>query len=239
MPLTKITGLVLFLSVSVGLVCTPFTANGQDEKPELKTMKQKASYLVGFDIGQDVLRRELDVDHDLLVKGFLDAVAEKQPPMTATEIAAVMEAFEKQVQSKLDAKWKSLSKTNMEKGLAFLEKNKLAKGIIQLESGLQYRVLSKGDGAKPKNGNQVKIHVIGKRLDSTEFENTYTEKMPVTLTVGVSLRGLDDALRRMSVGSKWELFIPSNLAFGPNGSPPAIGPNESLVYVVELLEVVK
>lgn len=231
--------LLLTSIASIALLSSISSVAAQDKKTELKTLKEKASYLAGFDIGEDVLRRELDVDFDIMVQGFRDAVAKKKPPMTKTEIESVMAAFEKQLLEKSEAKWKELSKQNMEIGVAFLAKNKLADGVAQLESGLQYKVTKKSDGVKPKNGNQVKIHVIGKHMDGEEFENTVVVKMPVTVTVGTTLRGLDEALRRMTVGAKWQLFIPANLGFGQNGSPPAVGPNETLIYEVELLEIVK
>jgi len=228
-----------FLFTSIVSLALSIDASAQEKGPELKTLKEKASYLVGFDIGEDVLRRELDVDFDIMVQGFRDAVAKKKAPMTKTEIESVMAAFEKKILEKSNAKWKALSKKNMEDGVAFLAKNKLAEGVAQLESGLQYKVVKKSDGVKPKNGNQVKIHVIGKHMDGEEFENTVKIKMPVTVTVGTTLRGLDEALRRMTVGATWQIFIPANLGFGQNGSPPAVGPNETLIYEVELLEIVK
>ena len=127
----------------------------------------------------------------------------------------------------------------MEKGTAFLTRNKLAEGVIQLESGLQYKVLKKAKGDQPKNGTRVKIHVLGKHVDGKSFENTFERKTPVTVTVGTTLRGLDEALRRMSVGEKWELFIPAELGFGQRGSPPLLGPNETLIYEVQLLEILE
>ncbi len=228
-----------FLFTSIVSLALSTNVASQEKSKELKTLKEKASYLVGFNIGEDVLRRELDVDFDIMVQGFRDAVAEKNPPMTKTEMESVMAAFEKKILEKSNAKWKALSKENMEKGVAFLAKNKLAEGVAQLESGLQYKTIKKSEGAKPKNGNQVKIHVIGKHIDGEEFENTVKVKMPVTVTVGTTLRGLDEALRRMTAGATWQLFIPSNLGFGQNGSPPAVGPNETLIYEVELIEIVK
>lgn len=206
---------------------------------ELKTLKQKASYLVGFDIGEDVLRRELAVDYEILVKGFLDAVNKRQPPMSKSEMESVMVAFEKQVNAIADQKWKNLARKNMEIGTSFLAKNKLAKGVIQSESGLQYKTITKSTGEKPKLGSSIKIHVIGKHCDQTEFENTYKAKQPIVVTVGTTIRGLDEAVQRMQAGEKWEIYIPSNLAFGQRGSPPAVGPNETLIYEVELLEVIK
>ena len=120
-----------------------------------------------------------------------------------------------------------------------MNKNKVAEGVIQLEDGLQYKVIKAAKGAQPKNGDRVKIHVIGKHVDGSAFENTFESKTPVTVTVGATLRGLDEGLRRMSVGAKWELYIPAEKGFGQRGSPPAVGPNETLIYVVELVEIVK
>ncbi|MEE2642333.1 MAG: FKBP-type peptidyl-prolyl cis-trans isomerase [Planctomycetota bacterium] len=219
-------------------------ATGQEKKDangtgELKSLKQKASYLVGFDIGEDVLRRELDVDYAILIRGFLDAVNKKNPPMTDAEMKSVMAAFEKQVAEKANAKWKALARTNLEQGIRFLNQNKLAEGVIQLESGLQYRVIKAAEGGQPVNGQRVKIHVRGKHVDGKVFEDTNEQKQPISITVGTTLRGLDEALRRMSVGEKWELYIPADKAFGQRGSPPAIGPNETLVYEVELIEIEK
>ncbi|MEC9092907.1 MAG: FKBP-type peptidyl-prolyl cis-trans isomerase, partial [Planctomycetota bacterium] len=114
---------------------------------------------------------------------------------------------------------------------------KLSEGVIQLENGLQYKVLKTAKGNPPQNGDRVKIHVQGKHVDGNIFENTFELKTPVTVTVGTTLRGLDEALRRMPAGEKWELFIPANLGFGQRGSPPLVGPNETLIYEVELLEI--
>jgi FKBP-type peptidyl-prolyl cis-trans isomerase FklB len=209
------------------ITCFPGTLCSQ-EKMELKTLKQKASYLVGFDIGEDVLRRELAVDYEILVKGFLDAVNKRQPPMSKSEMESVMVAFEKQVNAIADQKWKNLARKNMEIGTSFLTINKLA-----------YKTITKSTGEKPKLGSSIKIHVIGKHCDQTEFENTYKAKQPIVVTVGTTIRGLDEAVQRMQAGEKWEIYIPSNLAFGQRGSPPAVGPNETLIYEVELLEVIK
>lgn len=208
-----------------------------DAPKELKTLKEKASYLVGYDIGEDILRRELDVDPEILIRGLLDAIKRKDPPLSKTEMESVMNAFEKQVAEKANARWKELARSNLEKGSAFLARNKLAEGVIQLESGLQYRVIQSAKGDKPKNGDRVKVHVHGKHIDGSTFENTYETKTPVTVTVGATLRGLDEALRRMAIGEKWELFIPADQAFGQRGSPPLVGPNETLIYEVELLEI--
>ena len=232
----RLTTFALFLSlISTQLI----TAQDEKSDVELKTLKQKASYLVGFDIGEDILRRELDVDYQLIIRGIMDAVSKKKPPMTKTEMQSVMTEFEKKVAEKANAKWAALAKSNLEKGVAFATKNKLADGVIQLESGLQYKVLKKAEGDRPKNGDKVKVHVLGKHLDGATFEDTSATKQPVTVTVGATLRGLDEALRRMSVGERWQLFIPANLGFGQRGSPPIIGPNETLIYEIELLEISK
>lgn len=208
-----------------------------DEEP--KTFKQKASYLLGYDIGQDILRRELDLDQRMLIRGLLDAAKKVKPPMSEAEIAAIMKEFEKKEADKANAKWAAMAKSNLEDGLAFLNKNKLKDGVIQLESGLQYQVIKSAKGDKPKNGDRVRIHVKGQLLDGSPIDDTYKAKMPATVTVGGYIRGIDSALRRMSVGEKWKLFIPGDLGLGVNGLPPVVGPNETLVYEVELLEIVK
>lgn len=211
----------------------------QKSQVELKSFTEKASYLLGHDIGGDVLRRELEIDPELFVRGILDALEKKSPPLSKTEVESVMKLFEKKENDKANAKWTALAKSNLEKGVAFLGKNKLVDGVIQLESGLQYKTLAKGSGEKPKNGQKVVVHVKGQHLDGEVFEDTYENKKPVTVTVGATLRGLDEALRRMNVGSKWQLFIPAELGFGQRGSPPIVGPNETLIYEVEIVELAK
>lgn len=206
---------------------------------ELKSLKQKASYMIGFDIGEDVLRRELDVDYQILIKGFLDAVNKRNPPLSKTEIESVMKAFEKQVKAKANEKWKELSRTNLEQGAKFLSKNKLAEGVIQLETGVQYKILNRAKGDKPKNGDRIKIKLFAKHLDGKVFEDTRNAEKPVEVVVGATLRGLDAAFRRMSVGETWQVVIPADQAFGQRGSPPTIGPNETLIYEVELIEIMK
>ena len=121
----------------------------------------------------------------------------------------------------------------------YLKSNSTKEGYTVTASGLQYKVLKAAKGVQPKNGNRAKIHVLGKHVDGKAFENTFEQKMPVTVTVGTTLRGLDEALRRMSVGEKWELYIPAQLGFGQRGSPPLLGPNETLIYEVQLLEILE
>lgn len=200
-------------------------------KGVLKTQKDKASYAIGLDIGRNVKRSGVDVSPEMIAKGIADALAGK-PLLTEEEIRAVMTAMQKEMQAKAEA----AGAKNAKDGKAFLESNKEKKGVKTLASGLQYRVIKSGAGKSPKATDTVKTNYKGTLIDGTQFD---ASQEPVEFKVGGVIPGWTEALKLMKVGDKWQLFIPSELAYGPRGSGPDIGPNAVLIFDIELLEIVE
>jgi FKBP-type peptidyl-prolyl cis-trans isomerase FkpA/FKBP-type peptidyl-prolyl cis-trans isomerase FklB len=156
--------------------------------------------------------------------------------LTEEEKATVMQTFQEQAMAKREAEQKALSEKNIAEGTAYLEANKAKEGVTVTESGLQYRVITEGTGVVPTATDSVSVHYSGKLLDGTEFDSSIARGEPVTFDVTGVIAGWTEALQLMPKGSKWELVIPSDLAYGPGGNGP-IPPNSVLVFEVELLEV--
>lgn len=137
----------------------------------------------------------------------------------------------------LYAQGESMSTSSGSAGQIFLEKNKQKPGVVTLADGLQYKILIKGQGERPRDGDQVTVHYSGTLIDGTEFDSSYKRGQPATFPVNGVIPGWTEALKLMKVGSTWELYIPSSLAYGERGAPPAIGPNQTLIFKVELLSI--
>jgi FKBP-type peptidyl-prolyl cis-trans isomerase FklB len=214
--------------------------------PELKTPKQQISYAIGTDIGKDVERNlvgaRIDIEPEVLVRGIADVLLKRDPLMTAEEMKTAMQALNEQMQAartKQVEELKAAGEANKKAGEAFLAANAKKKGITTTESGLQYEVLKAGKGPSPKATDKVVAHYHGTLLDGKVFDSSVERKEPLEIPVGDVIAGWVEALQLMKVGDKWRLFVPANLAYGPNGSPPVIGPNSALIFEVELLEIKK
>ena len=211
----------------------------EDKKSEFKTEKEKVSYSIGTSIGANFRMQEIDVDLDVMLRGIKDAIAEKEFAMTEEQMRETMMAFQKKMQEKMMAKREKEMKENAEKGKKFLEENKKKKGVVTLPSGLQYKVIKEGTGATQKDTAQVKTHHRGTLIDGTEFDSSYKRGKPAEFPVRGVIKGWTEALQLMKEGAKWELYIPSELAYGERGSAPNIGPNSALIFEIELIEVMK
>lgn len=203
-------------------------------KIELKTQKEKVSYGIGLNIGKDIKRSGVEVSPELIAKGIADALAGGKVLMTDEEIREVMIAMQKELQAKAEALRKPIADKNAKEGKAFLEANKTKSGVKTLASGLQYKVIKSGTGKTPKATDTVKTNYKGTLIDGTQFD---ASKEPVTFPVGRVIPGWTEALKLMKVGDKWQLFIPSDLAYGESGSGPDIGPNAVLIFDIELLGI--
>lgn len=205
----------------------------------LNTLNQKASYAIGLNIGRSIKQDDLELDPKLIARGIQDAMStDGKPLLTDQQLQAVMQEFQQQLQAKALTKQKEQAETNKKKGEAFLAKNKQKEGVVTLESGLQYEVLKKGDGQSPKATDTVTAHYHGTLLDGTVFDSSLQGgREPITIGVNQVIKGWTEALQLMKVGDKWRLYVPSDLAYGPNGSRGAIGPNETLIFEVELLSI--
>jgi FKBP-type peptidyl-prolyl cis-trans isomerase FklB len=203
----------------------------------LQTAKQKASYAIGQNIGNGLKKDEVDVDSASLARGIRDAMAGNKSLLTDEEAKAALTALATEVRAKQQAKIEQLSAANKKEGDEFLAANKTKEGIVALPSGLQYQVEKAGNGPKPVIGDKVVCNYSGTLLEGKEFDSSYKRGQPVTLQVGEVIKGWNEALQLMPVGSKWKLFIPPDLAYGDRGAGQEIGPNSTLIFEVELLSI--
>jgi FKBP-type peptidyl-prolyl cis-trans isomerase FklB len=206
------------------------------EKPELKTQKDKLSYAIGLDMGNSLKKNGLDVDPNIVVLGIKDALAGTTPLMTNEEVKAVIMAVQKDLQSKQQERAKIMGEKSKKDGDKFLADNKKKKGVKTLPSGLQYKVLAEGNGKMPKTTDTVTVNYKGTLVDGTEFDSSYKRGEPATFPVTGVIKGWTEALQLMKEGAKWQLVIPSDLAYGERGGGP-IGPNAVLIFEVELISV--
>ena len=193
---------------------------------------ERFSYSLGMSITSNLINSGVTkIDLNTLFEGIKDTFEGNMPQIMPEEANKILEAFmAKSASQQGDA--------NLEAGLAFLAENKTKEGVTELPSGLQYTVLKEGDGEIPNSTDQVKCHYHGTLIDGTVFDSSVERKEPAVFPVNGVIQGWVEALQLMSVGSKWKLFIPSELAYGPRGAGGAIGPNAALIFDVELLEIV-
>ena len=225
---------------------TPAAKTGQataaGKAPATKTMalttpKDKASYAIGMNIARGLHRDSVDVDPNILLQGLKDVLAGGKTLMTDDEAKAALTALQADVNKRQQEKVQALGDANKKEGDAFLAANKTKDGVVTLPSGLQYKILVEGTGPKPMPSDSVVCNYKGTLLDGTEFDSSYKRGQPATFAVGQVIHGWTEALQLMPVGSKWQLFIPPDLAYGPSGAGPVIGPNSTLVFEVELLSI--
>ena len=201
----------------------------------LKTQKDKASYAIGLNIGKSMHKDSVDVDPNILLRGMKDGLAGAKPLLTDEEAKAAMVALQADLRKKGEEKMLVQGEANKKQGDAFLAENKSKDGVVTLPSGLQYKILKEGTGPKPTATDTVVCNYKGTLLDNTEFDSSYKRGQPATFPVSGVIKGWTEALQLMPVGSKWELFIPADLAYGARGGPGGgIGPNATLVFEVEL-----
>jgi FKBP-type peptidyl-prolyl cis-trans isomerase FkpA len=200
--------------------------------------KQRNSYMIGMDVGRSLEPIKDEIDVATLTQAMQAVFAGKPTKMTPAEADALRAEFGKKVQEKLAAKAAAAGAENLKAGEAFLAANKTKPGVRTTASGLQYKVLRQGSGATPQPTDQVKVHYKGTLLDGTKFDSSYDRGEPATFGLNQVIPGWSEGVALMPVNSKYEFWIPSNLAYGPNGQPP-IGANSTLHFEVELLEIVK
>ena len=208
-------------------------------KKDLKTKRDKISYSVGLDIGQKLKQREFDLNTWILYKGIKDGLKGEKSLLSDEEMKIVMNAYLKEVQDKMQKKQKTQGGINKAEGKKFLASNKKKQGVKTTKSGLQYKVFRKGSGKKPKSTDKVKVNYEGKLINGTVFDSSYERKQPVSFLLNRVIKGWTEGLQLMAEGSKFEFYIPSDLAYGPSGSGGKIGPDSTLIFVVELLKIEK
>jgi FKBP-type peptidyl-prolyl cis-trans isomerase FklB len=204
----------------------------------LTTQKQKVSYAIGMGLGKNLKRDSVDIDPTVLLRGLKDALADAKPMLTDDEAKAAITQLQAEVRAKEEEKAKVAALENKMKGDAFLAANKTKDGVVTTPSGLQYKIIKEGTGPKPTTEDIVECNYRGTLVDGTEFDSSYKRGQPLKIPVGQVIKGWTEAMQLMPVGSKWELYIPSNLAYGERGAPGSpIGPNSTLIFEVELLSI--
>ncbi|HVD96150.1 MAG TPA: FKBP-type peptidyl-prolyl cis-trans isomerase [Candidatus Limnocylindria bacterium] len=217
------------LIVSASLLALPLF--GQEKSPQLKDQKDKVSYSIGMNIGFNLSRQKVDINPELLAAGIKDAIAGK-PQLTQDQVKDIMAQFEKD----MEQKQKQAGEKNKTEGGKFLEENKKKPGVKTTASGLEYKPIKEGTGPQPKATDMVTVNYRGTLIDGTEFDSSYKRGQPATFPVNGVIKGWTEALQLMKVGSKYQLWIPSNLAYGERSVSAEIGPNATLIFEVELMD---
>ncbi len=220
----KVVRLLLFTGI-----CIPLVSVAQQE---LSTQKQKVSYAVGVSIAQRV-QQNIDVDVDALTLAIRDVLSGEGPRMTPEEIQTTLEEERKKV-TEMQA---AIAEKSKQAGEMFLAENMRKDGVMQTDSGLQYKIMEEGAGDSPSASDTVVVHYRGTLIDGTEFDSSYKRNTPATFPVSGVIQGWQEGLQLMKVGSKYQFFIPSALAYGERGASGAIGPNQTLIFEVDLQEI--
>jgi FKBP-type peptidyl-prolyl cis-trans isomerase FklB len=210
----------------------------QGANVKLETRQDKISYSIGMSVGKNLHRDSIAISPEAFLRGVMDAKLDSSKHlMTEAEIQDTMRAFSREMQVKQEERARAQAIKNITEGATFLAENAKKPGVVTLPSGLQYRVITEGTGKKPQLTSTVKTHYTGRLLDGTEFDSSRKHGQPAEFPCNGVIPGWTEALQLMKAGSKWELYIPSNLAYGEQGAGNVIPPNATLIFEIELLEV--
>ena len=203
----------------------------------LKTQKDKFSYALGMNLGANLHKQSVPVDPNIMARGLKDALAGGKTLLTEDEARAAITAVQNDMREKQQVKMQAAGDANKKEGEAFLAGNKAKEGVVALPSGLQYKVLKEGNGPKPTATDSVVCNYRGTLINGTEFDSSSKHGGPATFPVNGVIKGWTEALQLMPVGSKWQLFVPSDLAYGERGAGGDIGPKATLIFEVELVSI--
>jgi FKBP-type peptidyl-prolyl cis-trans isomerase len=207
--------------------------------PTLDTQQKKVSYAIGLNLGKTLKAQEVAADYDSLTRGVKDGLAGTSL-LDDNQIDETMATFQKEMQAKMQTKMTEEGQKNQDAGKTFLAETEKKPGVQKTASGLLYEIVKAGDGPKPASTDTVKVHYRGTLIDGKEFDSSYKRNQPAVFPVNRVITGWHEALQLMPVGSKWKLYIPSDLAYGPQGAAGgAIPPNAVLLFDVELLSIEK
>ena len=219
--------------LGIGLWAGPVSAQ---EPAVLNTPKEKVSYALGVGVARNFKRQGIEVDLDLLVKGLRDELAAQKLLLSEDDLRTTMKGFQEEMRQKQVEAAKLAAAANKKAGDAFLAENQKKEGVVALPSGLQYKILKAGDGKKPTDDDTVECQYRGTLINGTEFDSSQRVGKPVSFELKGAIAGWKEALKLMPVGSKWQIFIPPQLAYGER-SVGAIGPDSTLIFEVELISV--
>ena len=222
----------VFALILVALMTGPVMA--QDVTSE----KGKLSYAVGWDIGEDIKRRGAEFDVETIVTAIRDSAAGKDPQVPAEDMIAMLTELQQKVRQEQAEAFQKLSEENQKAAEEFLAANLSKNGIVALPSGIQYRVIEEGEGARPGMESTVKVHYRGSKINGHEFDSSFARGVPEEFAVNAVLKGWQEVLPLMKTGATWQVFVPPELAFGARGNPP-VGPNEALMFDLKLVEIIE
>lgn len=218
--------------VACGAESTATAAQAEDSG--LETFEQRLAYIVGANLGKQLAADGLEVDLDIVLQGLKDTMSGGEMKISQEQVQATMQ----ELQSKMQEKMTAAAQENLEAGQAFLAENSSKEGIVTLDNGLQYRIVTEGTGEKPTASDRVSVHYTGTLVDGTKFDSSRDRGAPATFGVGQVIAGWTQVLQMMPVGSRWEVFIPAELGYGMQPPPGStIGPNSALIFDVELLGI--
>lgn len=213
------------------------------EEAVLESELQKLSYVLGSNVGAQFRMEEIEIDQVAFSQGLADVTGDVEPRLSQEDVMTIFQKFqEKQMakqqeqQTAMEVAMNAAGEENVKAGEAFMAENAEKEGVVTLESGLQYKVITAGTGPQPSAEDRVEVHYRGLLLDGTEFDSSYERNETATFGVNQVISGWTEALQLMKEGAKWELYIPSALAYGPGGAGQLIGPNATLIFEVELLQ---
>lgn len=231
MKMNLVTAAVMSFALSTGIAAT--------DAASLATDKDKLSYSIGADLGKNFKNQGIDISPDALAKGMQDAMSGSQLILTEQQMKDVLNKFQKDLMAKRTADFNKKADENKVKGETFLTENKAKQGVVVLPSGLQYKIINAGTGAKPGKTDTVTVEYTGHLIDGTVFDSTDKSGKPATFQVSQVIPGWTEALQLMPAGSTWEIYVPSGLAYGPRSVGGPIGPNETLIFKIHLISVKK
>lgn len=213
---------------------------GSVSAQDVNSNKNKLSYAIGYEIGRDFTERKMDVDINTVIRALQDGYAKKTPAVPDETMRDMLGKMQDKMRDEAMTKFKQLADENKAKSSKFLAENKTKKGIVTLPSGVQYRVIEEGSAAGAKRAtaqSEVTVHYRGSLASGLEFDSSFARGEPVHFKVDSVIKGWQEVLPLMKVGDHWQVFVPSDLAYGDRGQPPRIGPNEALVFEIKLIDV--
>jgi FKBP-type peptidyl-prolyl cis-trans isomerase FklB len=202
---------------------------------DLTTVDQKASYSIGVDLANNLSNQGIELQVDAFLLGLEDRLKQRNLKLTEQQMSDAIMSFTRSLELKQDQRLAAIADENLKKGQAFLANNRTKANIKTLDSGLQYRIIEEGKGASPTDQDRIIAHYRGRLIDGSEFDSSYNRGTPIEFELGGVISGWQQALKLMKPGAKWEIFIPSDLAYGTQGAGNVIGPNEVLIFDIHFI----
>lgn len=231
MKMKLVTAAIMGLAMSTAMAASDATS--------LATDKDKLSYSIGVDLGKNFKNQGIEVNPETLAKGMQDGMSSDHVQLSDEQMKDVLSKFQKELMAKRSAEFSKKAEENKTKGQSFLSSNKSKAGVVVLPSGLQYKIVQEGNGTKPGKADTVTVEYTGTLIDGTVFDSTEKSGKPATFQVSQVIPGWTEALQLMSPGSTWEVYVPSDLAYGSRSVGGPIGPNETLIFKIHLISVKK